>query len=220
VKNRDPWATYLQVSVAKEGNVLEQKKFCSPSWEALREFRWVVFFSPTSAPSAVHSSIQGHLSPGSTPSPPWWVWLKKGIREGGSGSHPAQSSAKPPESPLAWGNLQWVLVPSTKSVHNQRNENDSLCLASFTVFPHFDIEGMLDSVFFLTGDLSSKLLLKGSILAQRESRTSAGRSSLPGRSPAGSFRGPRASWDAAEEASTWLAPPHEAETFSGSNSRS
>ena len=80
-------------------------------------------------------------------------------------------------------------MPSTKSVHNQRNENDSLCLASFTVFSHFDIEGMLDSVFFLTGDLSSKLLMKGSILAQRESRTSAGRSSLPGRSPAGSFRG-------------------------------
>ena len=77
--------------------------------------------------------------------------------------------------------------------------------------------------------------VKGSILAQKESRTSAGRSSLPGRSPAGSFRGPRASWDAAarrmkwsirnkiwwtrnspEEASTWLAPPHEAATFSGS----
>ena len=72
-------------------------------------------------------------------------------------------------------------------------------------------------------------------LAQKGSRTSAGRSSLPGRSPAGSFRGPRASWDAAarrmkwsirnkiwwtrnspEEASTWLAPPHEAATFSGS----
>ena len=35
---------------------------------------------------------------------------------------------------------------------------------------------MLDSVFFLTGDLSSKLLMKGSIVAQRESRTSAGRS--------------------------------------------
>ena len=52
-------------------------------------------------------------------------------------------------------------MPSTKSVHNQRNENDSLCLASFTVFSHFDIEGMLDSVFFLTGDLSSKLLLEG-----------------------------------------------------------
>ena len=137
--------------------------------------------------------------------------------------------------PQLGDNLQWVLVPSTKSVHNQKNENDSLCLASFTVFPHFDIEGMLDSVFFLNGDLSSKLLMKGSILAQRESRTSAGRSSLPGRSPAGSFRGPRASWDAAarrmkwsirnkiwwtrnspEEASTWLAPPHEAATFSGS----
>ena len=52
-------------------------------------------------------------------------------------------------------------MPSTKSVHNQRNENDSLCLASFTVFPHFDIEGMLDSVFFLNGDLSSKLLHLG-----------------------------------------------------------
>ena len=51
-------------------------------------------------------------------------------------------------------------MPSTKSVHNQGIENDSLCLASFTVFPHFDIEGMLDSVFLLTGDLSSKLLLK------------------------------------------------------------
>merc|ERR1712012_1146693 len=84
-----------------------------------------------------------------------------------------------------WGN--------TVKDARQRDENDSLCLASFTVFPHFDIEGMLDSVFFLTGDLSSKLLLKGSILAQWESRTSAGRSSLPGRSPAGSFRGPRAS---------------------------
>ena len=95
--------------------------------------------------------------------------------------------------PSLGDNLHRVLVPSAKSVHNQRNEYDSLCLASFTVFPHFDIEGMLDSVFFLTGDLSSKLLLKGSILAQRESRTSAGRSSLPGRSPAGSFRGPRAS---------------------------
>ena len=95
--------------------------------------------------------------------------------------------------PQLGDNIHRVLVPSTKSVHNQRNENDSLCLASFTVFPHFDIEGMLDSVFFLTGDLSSKLLLKGSILAQWESRTSAGRSSLPGRSPAGSFRGPRAS---------------------------
>ena len=95
--------------------------------------------------------------------------------------------------PQLGDNLHRVLVPSAKSVHNQRNENDSLCLTSFTVFSHFDIEGMLDSVFFLTGDLSSKLLLKGSILAQRESRTSAGRSSLPGRSPAGSFRGPRAS---------------------------
>ena len=30
VKNRDPWATYLQVSVAKEGNVLEQKKILQP----------------------------------------------------------------------------------------------------------------------------------------------------------------------------------------------
>ena len=66
-----------------------------------------------------------------------------------------------------------------------------------------DIEGMLDSVFFLTGDLSSKLLLKGSILAQRESRTSAGRSSLPGRSPAGSFRGPRAAWNAAVRRMKW-----------------
>ena len=55
------------------------------------------------------------------------------------------------------------------------------------------MEGMLDSVFFLTGDLSGKLLLKGNILAQWESRTSAGQSSLPGRSPAGSFLGPRAS---------------------------
>ena len=106
--------------------------------------------------------------------------------------------------PQLGDNLQWVLVPSTKSVHNQKNENDSLCLASFTVFPHFDIEGMmLDSVFFLTGDLSSKLLMKGSILAQRESRTSAGRSSLPGRSPAGSFRGPRASWDTAARRLKW-----------------
>merc|ERR1712143_61788 len=95
--------------------------------------------------------------------------------------------------PQLGDNLQRVSVPSTKAVHNQRDENDSLCLASFTVFPHFDIEGMLDSVFFLTGDLSSKLLLKGSILAQWESRTSAGQSSLPGRSPASSFRGPRAS---------------------------
>ena len=62
---------------------------------------------------------------------------------------------------------------------------------------------MLDSVFFLTGDLSSKLLLKGSILAQRESRTSAGRSSLPGRSPAGSFRGPRAARNAAVRRMKW-----------------
>ena len=85
----------------------------------------------------------------------------------------------------------------------------------------------------LTTETSSAASLP---LAQKGSRTSAGRSSLPGRSPAGSFRGPRASWDAAarrmkwsirnkkqwtrnspEEASTWLAPPHEAETFSGSN---
>ena len=28
--NRDPWATYLQVSVAKEGKVLEQKKLLQP----------------------------------------------------------------------------------------------------------------------------------------------------------------------------------------------
>ena len=76
------------------------KKYCSPSWEALREFRWVVFFSPTSAPSAVHSSIQVRPSPGSTPQPPWGVWIEKGIREGGSGSHPAQSSAKPQQPPV------------------------------------------------------------------------------------------------------------------------
>ena len=44
--------------------------------------------------------------------------------------------------------------------HNQRNEYDSLCLASFTVFPHFDIEIMLDSICSFPGDLSSKLLLK------------------------------------------------------------
>ena len=45
--------------------------------------------------------------------------------------------------------------------------------------------------------------VKGSILAQKESRTSAGRSSLPGRSPAGSFRGPRVSWDAAARRMKW-----------------
>ena len=38
-------------------------------------------------------------------------------------------------------------------------EQDSLCLASITVFPHLDIEGMLDLTSF-PGDLSTKLLLK------------------------------------------------------------
>ena len=52
-------------------------------------------------------------------------------------------------------------MPSTKSVHNLRNENGSLCLASFTVFPHFDIKGVLDSFFTFPGDLPNKLLLKG-----------------------------------------------------------
>ena len=38
-----PWASYLYVSVAKEGKVLEQKKnYCSLSWEPLREFTAVV----------------------------------------------------------------------------------------------------------------------------------------------------------------------------------
>ena len=40
-------------------------------------------------------------------------------------------------------------------------------------------------------------------LAQKGSRTSAGRSSLPGRSPAGSFRGPRAAWNAAVRRMKW-----------------
>ena len=56
--------------------------------------------------------------------------------------------------------LQRVLVPSTKSVNNQGNEHNSLCLASFTVFPHFDVKGVLDSFFSFPGDLSNKLLLK------------------------------------------------------------
>ena len=62
--------------------------------------------------------------------------------------------------PSLGDNLHRVLVPFAKSAHNQRNEYDSLCLASFTVFPHFDIEGMLDSICSFPGDLSSKLLLK------------------------------------------------------------
>ena len=40
-------------------------------------------------------------------------------------------------------------------------------------------------------------------LAKKGSRTSAGRSSLPGRSPAGSFRGLRAAWDAAVRRMKW-----------------
>ena len=40
-----PWASYLYVSVAKEGKVLEQKNYCSlSSWEPLREFTGVVLF--------------------------------------------------------------------------------------------------------------------------------------------------------------------------------
>ena len=62
--------------------------------------------------------------------------------------------------PSLGDNLQRVLVPFAKSAHNQRIEYDSLCLASFTIFPHFDIESMLDSICSFPGDLSSKLLLK------------------------------------------------------------
>ena len=40
-------------------------------------------------------------------------------------------------------------------------------------------------------------------LAKKGSRTSAGRSSLPGRSPAGSFRGPRAARNAAVRRMKW-----------------
>ena len=88
-------------------------------------------------------------------------------------------------------------MPSTKNVNNQGNEHNSLCLASFTAFPHFDIKGVLDSFFSFPGDLSNKLLLTGvdnrdikrSIfaiaLAQKGSSTLAGRSSLQ----ALSFRG-------------------------------
>ena len=142
MKNRDPWATYLQVSVAKEGNVLEQKKYCSPSWEALREFRWVVFFSLTNAPCAVHSGIRVHLSPGSTPSPPWWVWLKKGIREGGSGSHPAQSSAKPQQPP--------VIEHKTHNTHFNGWWTKKRCLYSFEKinFFYFILLGFCVSLYF------------------------------------------------------------------------
>ena len=55
---------------------------------------------------------------------------------------------------------QRVLVPSTKSVNNEGNEHNCLCLASVTVFPHFDVKGVLDSFFSFPGDLSNKLLLK------------------------------------------------------------
>ena len=39
-------------------------------------------------------------------------------------------------------------------------EHNSLCLASFTVFPHFDVKCVLDSFFPFPGDLSNKLLLQ------------------------------------------------------------
>ena len=42
-----PWASYLYVSVAKEGKVLEEKKTTNSSlssWEPLREFTGVVLF--------------------------------------------------------------------------------------------------------------------------------------------------------------------------------
>ena len=51
-------------------------------------------------------------------------------------------------------------MPSTKNVNNQGNEHNSLCLASFTVFPHFDVKCVLDSFFSFPGDLSNQLLLQ------------------------------------------------------------
>ena len=41
---RDPWVTYLKVSLAKEGKMLGQKNYCSVSWEPLREFTGGVLF--------------------------------------------------------------------------------------------------------------------------------------------------------------------------------
>ena len=44
--------------MAKEGKVLEQKNYCSLSWEPLREQKWVVLFFFTSSTMTVYSNIQ------------------------------------------------------------------------------------------------------------------------------------------------------------------
>ena len=53
-------------SVAKEGNVLEQKNYCSPTCEPLRGLKRVVLYNlynffPTSAPLAAHPTVHSIL---------------------------------------------------------------------------------------------------------------------------------------------------------------
>ena len=57
--NRDPWGTYFQVSLAKEGKVLEQKKLLQPLLGTPEGFEMgCIICFPTSAPSAVYPTMQ------------------------------------------------------------------------------------------------------------------------------------------------------------------
>ena len=56
--NRDPWVTYLQVSVAKEGKVFDKKNHCSHSCLPMREQKWVVLFFFSKFDKTVYSNPQ------------------------------------------------------------------------------------------------------------------------------------------------------------------